>query len=376
MASWEEQLRGELAGRGVAVSSVPGKGRALIATRRFLPGNPTPRLSPVAPPLVFTKSSAVFAVVAMASGEPSGEVIIREEPYVSAPHNFSVGSSCDNCFSSRNLRKCSVCRVAWYCGRACQAIPSSGTDNYSLVDALDSHISEVDTFHKELHAQMAILVLRILPSLDLDIEEIAHTFSKITCNAFSICDPQLKPLGTGVYLVISTLNHSCVPNAIVIFEGRTAYLRAVQPIDINEEVSISYIDTAATTVKRQEYLKPYYFSCTCRRCEKDSEEDALLEGFRCKDQKCDGFLLPNSDYSEAGSMYKIVEEQERKLYHTLSTTLLRTWDALSKIHIELNDFQTALKYTRLTIPVYERVYTSLYPLIGWQLYICGKLEWY
>ncbi|KAG8065370.1 hypothetical protein GUJ93_ZPchr0004g38228 [Zizania palustris] len=45
---------------------------------------------------------------------------------------------------------------------------------------------------------MAILVLRILPSFDLDLEEIAHTFSKIFCNAFTICDPQLKPLGTGI----------------------------------------------------------------------------------------------------------------------------------------------------------------------------------
>lgn len=28
----------------------------------------------------------------------------------------------------------------------------------------------------------------------------------------------------------------------------------------------------------------------------DSEEDALLEGHRCKDQKCDGFLLPDSGW--------------------------------------------------------------------------------
>lgn len=27
-----------------------------------------------------------------------------------------------------------------------------------------------------------------------------------------------------------------------------------------------------------------------------SEEDALLEGFRCKNQACDGFLLPDSGW--------------------------------------------------------------------------------
>jgi hypothetical protein len=38
MASWLEQLQRELAGRGLAVASIPGKGRGLIATRTFFPG--------------------------------------------------------------------------------------------------------------------------------------------------------------------------------------------------------------------------------------------------------------------------------------------------------------------------------------------------
>src|SRR4051812_44756641 len=50
----------------------------------------------------------------------AGEVIICQEPYASTPNKISVGSSCDHCFASGNLRKCSVCRVAWYCGSVCQ----------------------------------------------------------------------------------------------------------------------------------------------------------------------------------------------------------------------------------------------------------------
>lgn len=427
MASWEEQLRDELAGRDLAVASVPGKGRGLFAARSFFPG----------------------------------EVVISQEPYASTPNKISVGSNCDNCFASRNLRKCSVCRVAWYCGSACQreewklhqlecraiaaltedrkkmltptirlmvrlvlrrklqddkAIPSSGTDNYNLVDALESHISEVDKNQLVLYAQMANLVQLILPSFELDLKEITHTFSKFACNAHTICDPELRPLGTGLYPVLSIINHSCVPNAVLIFEGRTAYVRALQPISKNEEVSISYIETAATTMKRQDDLKHYYFTCTCPRCVKDSEEDALLEGYRCNDQKCDGFLLPNAgnkgytcqkcstsrdgeelqkmasdvlllsdkvsslvssgiDNSEVGSMYKTIEELERKLYHPLSITLLHTRETLLKIYMELQDWQTALMYCRLTIPVYERIYPPFHPMIGLQFYTCGKLEW-
>lgn len=426
MASWAEQLQRELSGRGLAVASIPGKGRGLVATHSFLPG----------------------------------EVIICQEPYASTPNKISVGSSCDRCFSPGNLRKCSVCRVAWYCGSGCQkeewklhqlecqaiaaltedrkkmltptirlmvrlilrrklqndkAIPSSGTDNYNIVDALESHISEVDQNQLVLYAQMANLVQLILPSFELDLKEITHTFSKFACNAHTICDPELRPLGTGLYPVISIINHSCVPNAVLVFEGRTAYVRALQPISKNTEVSISYIETAAATMKRQNDLKQYFFICICARCVKDSEEDALLEGHRCKDQKCDGFLLPDSgkkayacqkcsisrdgeevkkmtseilllsekassflssgNNSEAGSMYKTIEQLQWKLYHPFSITSLHTRETLLKIYMELQDWRTALTYCRLTIPVYERVYPPFHPMIGLQFYTCGKLEW-
>ncbi|CAN6298103.1 unnamed protein product [Urochloa humidicola] len=426
MASWAEQLQHELAGRGLAVASIPGKGRGLVASRTFFPG----------------------------------EVIISQEPYVSTPNKILVGSSCDHCYASSNLKKCSLCRVTWYCSSDCQkeewklhqlecramaaltedrkkmltptirlmvrlvlkrklqnekAIPSSGIDNYYLVDALESHIAEVDENQLVLYAQMANLVNLVFSSLELDLKEIAHTFSKFACNAHTICDPELRPLGTGLYPVISIINHSCVPNAVLIFDGRTAYVRALQPIGKDEEVSISYIETAAVTKKRQNDLKQYFFTCSCPRCVKVSEEDALLESYRCKNQACDGFLLPepgkkaytcqkcsisrdeeevtkmtreipllsdkassflsSGNTSEAGSIYKIIEQQEQNLYYAFSITLLHTRETLLKIYMELQDWQTALTYCRLTIPVYERVYPPFHPMIGLQFYTCGKLEW-
>ncbi|CAM0875243.1 unnamed protein product [Alopecurus aequalis] len=426
MASWAEQLERELSGRGLAIASVPGKGRGLVATRSFFPG----------------------------------EVIICQEPYASAPNKASVGSSCEHCFASGKLRRCSVCQLAWYCGSVCQkeewklhqlecraisaltedrkkmltptirlmvrlilkrklqsekAIPSSATDNYNLVDALESHISKVDDKQLVLYAQMANLVQLILPSIELDLKEIAHTFSKFACNAHTICDPELRPLGTGLFPVISIINHSCVPNAVLLFEGQTAYVRALEPLSNNTEVSISYIETAATTMKRHNDLKQYFFSCTCLRCIKDSNEDALLEGYICKDTKCDGILLPVSgrkaytcqkcgicrdgeevkkvsseiqllsdkassllssgNNSDAGSVYKSIEKLEQKLYHSFSIPLLHTRETLLKICMELQDWQTALMYCRLTIPVYERVYPPFHPMVGLQFYTCGKLEW-
>lgn len=39
------------------------------------------------------------------------------------------------------------------------------------------------------------------------------------------------------------VDHSCVPNAIVAFSKRKAFLRAVNPIKAGEEITISYIGT-------------------------------------------------------------------------------------------------------------------------------------
>lgn len=60
-----------------------------------------------------------------------------------------------------------------------KVIPSSSIDNYNLVDGLESHISKVDENQLVLYAQMANLVSLILPFIELDLKEIAQTFSKL-----------------------------------------------------------------------------------------------------------------------------------------------------------------------------------------------------
>uniref|UniRef100_K4AV87 Uncharacterized protein n=1 Tax=Solanum lycopersicum TaxID=4081 RepID=K4AV87_SOLLC len=68
-------------------------------------------------------------------------------------------------------------------------------------------------------------------------------------------------------------------------------------------VSISYIEIAGTTATRQKALKEQYlFSCTCIRCimlgqNDDIQESAVLEGYRCKDKRCTGFLLRDSGFT-------------------------------------------------------------------------------
>lgn len=428
----EEELKRELGKRGLTYSNVPDKGRCLFSTRDFSPG----------------------------------EVIISQEPYVSVPNKTSGDSRCDWCFSSSNLKRCSSCQVVWYCGSTCQKsdwklhqlecqalsrldksrlksltpsirlmvklflrkklqsekiIPTTSMDNYKLVEALVSHMSEVDEKQLLLYAQMANLVNVILQWPDISIKEIAENFAKLATNAHTICDSELRPLGTGLYPVISIINHSCLPNSVLVFEGNMAVVRAVQPVPRASEVLISYIETAGSTMTRQKTLKEqYYFTCTCPRCSNlgqpnDIKESSILEGYRCKDVKCNGFLLRDSDnkgficqqcgllrdreelkkilgevnlttekasmnYSsgnraEASALYKMIEKLQVKLCHPFSLNLMRTRETILKISMELQDWGEALAYCKLTIPVYERVYPGQHPLLGLQYYTCGKLEW-
>nr|POE93727.1 histone-lysine n-methyltransferase ashr1 [Quercus suber] len=411
-----EELQSALKGNGLTLSNLPEKGRCLLTTRDFHPG----------------------------------EVIISQEPYVCVPNKSPVESRCDGCFTTSNLKKCSGCHVVWYCGSTCQkldwklhrlecealsrldkdrrkcvtpsihlmvklylrrklqsekVIPTTATDNYNLVEALVSHMPDIDEKQLVLYAQMANLVNFILQQPDINIKEIAENFSKFACNAHTICDSELIPLGTGLYPVISIINHSCLPNSVLVFEGRLAVIRAVQHIPQGAEVLI----------------KQYLFTCTCPCCIKlgqsdDIQESVVLEGYRCKDEGCNGFLLRSSDDKgficqqrgrvrdkeetrkiasevksmsekalmslssgnqlEAVSMHQTIEKLQRKLCHPFPISLMQTREKVLKILLELQNWREALAYCKLTIPVYQRVYPGFHPLLGLQYYTCGKLEWF
>ncbi|XP_026455132.1 histone-lysine N-methyltransferase ASHR1-like isoform X1 [Papaver somniferum] len=426
-----EDLQRTLAPTGLSVSTTPEKGRCLISTRNFSPG----------------------------------EVIITQEPYVCVPNNSSE-SKCDGCFKSVNLKKCSACQVPWYCGSTCQksewklhriecqalarlskerrksltpslrlmvrlylkrklqnerVFQTTATDNYNLVEALVDHMSDIGEKQLVLYAQMANLVNLILEWPNSNIKEIAQNFSKLACNAHTICDSELRPLGTGLYPVISIINHSCSPNAVLVFEGRRAVVRAVELIPQGTEVFITYVETAESTAARQKALKEqYFFTCSCPCCKKgvylEVQESAILEGYRCKADKCNGFLLRDSDdkgfvcqtcglvrskeeilkistdvkqmedqasqflssgnYLEATIVYRNIEQLQLRLCHPFSINLMRTRESLLKILMELEDWRGALTYCRYIIPAYQRVYPEIHPLVGLQYYTCGKLAWF
>ena len=76
--------------------------------------------------------------------------------------------------------------------------------------------------------------------------------------------------GTGVYLVASLMNHSCMPNCTVVFKGRTLELIATKEIPfghIPDVGFITYVNSMDDTATRREQLEAtWHFKCDCCLC--------------------------------------------------------------------------------------------------------------
>ena len=89
------------------------------------------------------------------------------------------------------------------------------------IDLIRTDISEVDENQLVLYAQMANLVDLILPSVELDLKEIAHTFSKVNPtimfhnhdHKFLSLQDSIEPLeNTDTQIGLGSTHHlDCVP---------------------------------------------------------------------------------------------------------------------------------------------------------------------
>lgn len=84
--------------------------------------------------------------------------------------------------------------------------------------------------------------------------------------------------GSGLYLLQSKINHSCVPNAQSTFpySNDIVVLKATQIIQPGEEICISYLDECLlerSRHTRQKILKEnYIFLCQCMKCQLQSND--------------------------------------------------------------------------------------------------------
>ena len=254
------------------VETRPGRGRCAIASSAIPAGT----------------------VLTQFSGEPFAHTLL--------PSQFRRRcASCLQTLSSQGMR-CSRCKQVRYCSQACQvadwpehkhecpalaspilqALGDSDAANVLLLgrcmwarqlsvpdviaafDALcPGEVTEAD----RTLANEAMKIPGLLPPKEYHPRVAARTLAAFRCNNFGILDDLHAVVGAGCYPTAALLNHSCVPNCVLVFRGTRLSVTALKDIAAGEELCHSFADLLAPTATRRASLEAQYgFVCDCRRC--------------------------------------------------------------------------------------------------------------
>ncbi|KAG0268601.1 hypothetical protein DFQ27_006239 [Actinomortierella ambigua] len=251
-----------------------------------------------------------------------------------------------------DLERCSVCKKRYYCSKECFAIAWKGWHRWIcadedlddldhemlkmvvmvqeqlrhgsykdrgdltqqcggetaaltsyVFDTLMGHSSAVPPAELDRYRAIALKVLDRLKTCKFPfkseqsqrnaptIDDLVTMLCRFHCNNFSIHDAQLFTLAEGTFPVGALFNHSCRPNAIVMYEGQIQIVVALEDIPVGQEVCTSYVDNGVQRAERRSLLmEKYYFDCQCPRCsEVDSSSKAPpYHGFRILDELLNG----------------------------------------------------------------------------------------
>ncbi|KAJ6484472.1 hypothetical protein C8R47DRAFT_1280715 [Mycena vitilis] len=251
-----------------------------------------------------------------------GQVIFAVKPHAAALSTERLDLHCSQCFGdgdTTTLKRCTKCQAVYYCDSTCQnadwslhknecaaiqriaaagetSLPSDAIRCLGRImckrqkqgpssvwtreiDALQSHNKDIEPAAYELHTHLAISLVRYL-GLSFPSElasfglasgaDLANFVSRFVTNTFTITDPSLTPLGACVSPPVALLNHSCDPNAVVVFphlREPLMHVVALREIAPGEEILTAYIDTTLPRAQRQTALRAtYHFVCACSLC--------------------------------------------------------------------------------------------------------------
>ncbi|KAH3660088.1 hypothetical protein OGAPHI_007293 [Ogataea philodendri] len=121
-----------------------------------------------------------------------------------------------------------------------------------------------------------------------------------------------EPVGIMFDPFFSLINHSCEPNCILVWKGRTASLRALRPIATNEELFVSYCPVFTPKIARQQQLRnSFYFDCTCQMCSTEFDRwfpsKSGLGGMNWDKTGLDGVMIGGSE-DEQQSYIELMQE--------------------------------------------------------------------
>ncbi|XP_065916740.1 histone-lysine N-methyltransferase SMYD3-like [Dysidea avara] len=422
MDEWKPILPG-----GLAVQQTATKGRGLLASgKSFKVGDSVLTATPIA------------------------LVVSKDEITQYCHHCLKEKSSCD-----AGLLRCTQCKYIHYCSHRCQKqdwlvhkeecagicriSPNLPTDSMRLLlRCLLVHQQRIqkpislptgakwemellcsysDVTKLESHSYMVKGAHLLLGEpIDFPFSFAMDVFCKISCNTFTVHNGELKSIGAAMYLVPSLLNHSCVPNCTICYDGCTLYVRVIEDIFDGQELLISYIDLLDTRqARRDSLIHPYGFRCSCTRCQSDNNSqeslDDLLESYTCpncsqpilpsqgiihKDCSCheltDSALADEKYQSACRDLHKMANYRQEQNWETmkklckeslsmqnpvlyrLNIATVKTLEYLMDSCIESRCWQDAVDYSKVLTEAYDMYLPTYHPLKGVHLMKVGKIQ--
>ncbi|KAF8641802.1 hypothetical protein AX16_009783 [Volvariella volvacea WC 439] len=358
----------------------------------------------------------------------AGSTLISVKPHIAALSNQHLSTHCSACFapaSSSGLKRCTQCQTIFYCTAACQnrdwslhkrectalqnwaksapsselSVPSDavrclarilwrkqklGLDSAwaKEIDAMQSHRKNLQASSYEVHAHLSQAFVRYLglsspeelaPYGLSSIGDLLDLVSRFITNTFTITSPSLTPLGASVSPIAALVNHSCDPNAVIVFPRASSdpeknepllQIIAIKPIAPNEEITTSYIDiTLPRLLRRKSLRETYHFTCECSLCSKGHDVDPR-ESLHCP-RKCGGrcpIPTQESDLTRCTSCKAVVSDTDSVL-----DAVRLGQEALDKAtKVQLTDPNKALQLTSKLVPILlsAGVCLSSHPLLA------------
>ncbi|KAI1798145.1 SET domain-containing protein [Ganoderma leucocontextum] len=265
------------------------------------------------------------------TAQVAGSIIFSMTPHVSVLSTGNLSHYCSACSgfaSTTGLKRCPKCKIVHYCNSNCQnrdwvwhkrecaalqkwaasapssdvSIPSEpvrclgrilwGSQKEGLdsvwakqIRMMHSNRNSLQPSSFESHTHLAHSLVRYLsvtspqglaPYGLTSAGDLVDLISRFTTNTFTLTTPALTPIGICVSPAVALVNHSCDPNAVIVFprvdsasptEEPMLHLVALRNIAPGKEVRISYVDTTLPRALRQKELKEVYsFVCQCKTC--------------------------------------------------------------------------------------------------------------
>ncbi|KAH8820336.1 hypothetical protein F5884DRAFT_849599 [Xylogone sp. PMI_703] len=276
-----------------------------------------------------------------------GEIILKiHHPFIAVVEKSALDQVCAYCFKEAkqaSLRRCSGCKMDRYCSQACQAaswkvfhkkecpifkslpdvLPTPvrallqvllqyrpGYSGEPVWGQLKSHMEEQRNNRRQememlLQCRAAMKYANYPENLgDVPLE----IMSRMKVNAFRITLPDDTPIGLCFEPRASLANHSCIPNAVITFDGRILCMRALEHIKLHKEIFISYVDpTQRREVRQTELQDRYFFACKCEKCIGDMTPYQVFQRFATEgSQKVN--LLYQLDGSKQFANFQVAKE--------------------------------------------------------------------